>query len=203
MRQLNVGKVPGLDKLTAAHVIHSHPALFSILVKLFNIMLSCGSVPTSFGRSYTVPVPNFRQALSTVHDLRGISISSVLSNILENYTLDRFSSYLTASDNEFGCKKNLSFSHAIYSVRSVINSFISGGSTVSVCAIDLSKAFHKMNHHVLFNKLMLRLVPSAIIELLETWFASSIICAKGIRVLNSWGTSGWCFVAQHVRYLYR
>ena len=39
---------------------------------------------------------------------------------------------------------------------------------VSVCAIDLSKAFDMMNHHVLFIKLMHHLVPSVILKLLET-----------------------------------
>ena len=158
VRQLNVGKAPYLDNLTAEHLTHSHPAQISILVKLFNIMISCGSFPTSFGRSYTVPVPKGRQASSTVDDLRGISISPVLSKILEHCILDRFSSYLTTSDNQFGSKKGLSCSQAIYSIRSVINSFLSGGSTVSVCAIDLSKAIDKMNHHALFIKLMHHLV---------------------------------------------
>ena len=100
-------------------------------------MISCRSVPTSFGRSYTVPVPKCRQASSTVVDFRGISISPIISTILEHCILDRFSSYLTTSDNQCGFKIGLSCSHSIYSVRSVINSFISGGSTVSVCAIDL------------------------------------------------------------------
>ena len=70
VRQLKLGKAPGLNNLIAEHFIHSHPALISILVKLFNIMISCGSVPTSFGRSYTVPVPKGRQASSTVDDFR-------------------------------------------------------------------------------------------------------------------------------------
>ena len=141
-------------------------------------MISCGSDPTSFGRSCTVPVPKGRQTSSTVDDFRGISISPVLSKILEHCILNRFSSYLTTSDNQFGSKRGLRCSHAIYSVRNVINRFISGGSTVSVCAIDLSKAFDKMNHHALFIKLMHRLVPSVLLELLETWFASSITCVK-------------------------
>ena len=35
-----------------------------------------------------------------------------------------------------------------------------------------------MNHHALYIKCMHRLVPSALFELLETWFASSITCVK-------------------------
>ena len=42
----------------------------------------------------------------------------------------------------------------------------------------MSKAFDKTNHHALFIKLMHRVVPSVLLELLETWFASSITCVK-------------------------
>ena len=71
-------------------------------------MISCGYVSNSFGRSYTVPVLNGRQASSTVDDFRGISISTVLSKIIEHSILGRISSYLTTSDNQFGFKKGLS-----------------------------------------------------------------------------------------------
>ena len=93
MRQLEFGKAPGLDNLTAEHLIHSYPALISILVKPFNIMISYGSVPVSFGHSFTVQVPKGRQASPTVDDFRGISISPLLSKIVEHCILDRFSSY--------------------------------------------------------------------------------------------------------------
>ena len=53
-------------------------------------MISYGSVPISFGRRYTVPVPKGRQASSTVDDFTVISISPILSNILEHCILDRF-----------------------------------------------------------------------------------------------------------------
>ena len=94
----------------------------------------------------------------------------VLSTILEHCILDRFSSYLTTSDNQIGFEKGLICSHVLYSVVIVIDSFITGGSTVSVCAIDLSKAFDKMDHHALFTKLMHRLVPNVLLELVEIWF---------------------------------
>ena len=38
----------------------------------------------------------------------------------------------------------------------VTDYYTSYGSTVNVCALDLSKAFDKMNHHGLFMKLMER-----------------------------------------------
>ena len=87
----------------------------------------------------------------TVDDYRGISISPVLSKILEHCILDRFKRFFfVTSDNQFDFKKGLSCSQAIYSVRCVVNKYTEGGSTVSICALDLSKAFDKVNHFALF-----------------------------------------------------
>ena len=40
---------------------------------------------------------------------------------------------------------------------------------VNLCAIDLSKAFDKMNHHALLMKLMKRNLPLVLIDILENW----------------------------------
>ena len=43
----------------------------------------------------------------TVNDFRGISISPVISKILEQCILDRYSNLFTSSDNQFGFKNSL------------------------------------------------------------------------------------------------
>ena len=50
------GKVAGLDGITSEHLLFSHALLPCILAKLFNLMISIGYVPLSFGQSYTVPL---------------------------------------------------------------------------------------------------------------------------------------------------
>ena len=60
-------------------------------------------------------------------------------------------------------------SHAIYTVRQVVARFIKGENTVNLCAIDLSKAFDKVNHHGLLMKLMKRNLHVVLIDILENW----------------------------------
>ena len=45
--------------------------------------------------------------------------------------------------------KGIGCNHAIQTVRFVVERFIKEGNTVNLCAIDLSKAFDKVNHHAL------------------------------------------------------
>ena len=155
--ELKRKKAAMLDNLTAEHLQFSHPIVVSVMCKLFNIMMSYGYVPAGFGRSYTIPLMKDNAILGKtlmVDDFRGISISPVLSKIFKHCILDRFSSFLATTDYQFDFKKALSCSHAIYSIRSVIDEYVVGGSTVNVCALDLSEAFDRMNQFALFIKLM-------------------------------------------------
>jgi len=89
-----------------------------------------------------------------------ISISPVISKIFEHCILRHFSKYLVSSDNQFGFAKVVGCSHAIYTLKSVVDHYISNGSIhVNPSALDVSKAFDKISHHGLFIKLMNRLVP--------------------------------------------
>ena len=173
------GKAADFLGLTAEHLQYSHPILFCILAKFFNWFMRVGLVPTQFGVSYTVPLlkgnKGYNKKLS-VQDFRGISISPVLSKVLEHCILRRFNGFLTTSDNQFGFKKSLSCSQAIYCVRNIVNHYVSNGSTVNLCALDITKAFDRMNHHGLFIKLMSRYIPVSLLNVLEYWFSICSTC---------------------------
>jgi len=102
----------------------------------------------------SIPKSNATNRALSVDDFRGISISLVISKLFEHAVLDRFAHYFTTFDNRFGFKKHIGCRHVIYNVRNVIEHYIDKGSTISMCSLDLSKAFDQMNHSALFSKLM-------------------------------------------------
>ena len=182
VRSLKRGKATDLDELLAEHLSHSHPALCSILYRLFNAKIKFHFVPSGFGYSYTIPIPknsfaHFNKSV-TPDDFRGISISSIVSKVFEKCILDRFSRFLETSDSQFGFKKGIGCSNAIFSVRKVVDNFVTNRSTVNLCALDLSKAFDRMSHHGLFIKLMKRIVPNELLSTLEYWFNICSTCVK-------------------------
>jgi len=110
------------------------------------------------------------------------------SKVLEHCILDRYSSIFVTSDNQFAFKKQPGCSHAIYMLRYVTDYYIFAGSTVKVCALDVRKAFDRMNHYGLFIKLMLRSIPVCknLLLLLERWFSICRTCVKWCNVWSSW-----------------
>ena len=75
--------------------------------------------------------------------------------------------------------------HITFYNRSAINKLTNGGSTVNLCAIDLSKAFDKTNHHALLMKLMKRHIPVDLLDILEFWLGNSWSCIKWLGVFSA------------------
>ena len=92
------------------------------------------------------------------------------AKVFEHCILRRFSDFLNTHDSQFGFKKFLGCSHAIYCVHNIVNHYVTNDSTVNLCALDITKAFDRMNHHGLFVKLM-RHVPVTLLTVLEYWLS--------------------------------
>ena len=198
--RLHRGKAADIVGLTAEHLLNSHPSLPVVLCKLFKLIMSYNHVPQGFRYSYIVPiskVKDYRTRAMTCNDFRGIAVSPVISKVFEYCLLDRFQSYLSSSDQQFGLKKGLGCRNAIYTVRQIVDDLTKGGSTVNMCAIGLSKAFDKVNHYALYIKPMKRLIPSELLQILENWLADCFAC---VRWNSSWSNIFFCSLRSSTRF---
>ena len=118
--KLNPGKSPGVDNLTIDHLTHAHPVLYTLLSKLFYIMLKYNHVPDEFGVGIIIPIPkdSAKHGKKTHSDYRRITLSPVISKVFENALYFLFSEFLGSSNRQLGFKKNLSCSHAIFTESS-------------------------------------------------------------------------------------
>jgi len=117
----------------------------------------------------------------TCDGFRGIAISPILSKVFEHCLLDRCKSLLRTSSNQFGFRKALVVVLPFTVLR--ITSYLAGV-LLTFCAIDLSKAFDKVNHFALFIKVMRRRVPVELLQLMENLFSSCYSCVKWDDLLS-------------------
>ena len=160
--------------------MNAHPVIVTLLTKIMNMMILFEYVPDGFGVGVMIPIPKAHLGNSNVRcdDFRGISVNSIVSKLFELCLLSVFSSYLGSSDLQFGFKANSSCSKALYTVRKTIEFFNERQSTVNLCALDMAKAFDKMNRHALFIKLLNRKCPMTLINILDCWFSKTFACVK-------------------------
>lgn len=63
-------------------------------------------------------------------------------------------------------------------MRKTVEFFINRNTTVNLCALDLSKAFDKLNRYALFQKLMDRKCPIVFINILDCWYEKNYASVK-------------------------
>ena len=153
--KLKCGKATGYDGLTAEHIVHAHPILIVLLSLLYQMLVLHGIVPTAFGQGIVIPlVKNTDGNIADSSNYRGITLSPVISKIFELLMMDMVKDKLVSSDLQFGFKPNSSCSHAILALQAGVKHICDNGGTVTLCALDISKAFDRVNFYGLFKILV-------------------------------------------------
>ena len=179
IRRVKRGRAAGHDHLTVEHLLYAHPILLTFLTILFNILKLHGTVPHDFCKGIIIPlIKNSDGDKSSSDNYRGITLSPVLSKVFELVLLNDVKSYLTSDKLQFGFKQDSSCAHAIFTMRSVVEHYCNSGSTVAVCALDIAKAFDRVDHYALLSLLIDRKVPKYFIRIMLKWFQYSIASVR-------------------------
>jgi len=187
INELKPGKSPGPDNISVEHLRYSHETLSCILFYLFNWILLVKRVPDLFCHSFTVPIPKGGDNISCVvksSDFRGIALSSVFSKTFENCLLLLFRDLLQTDDSQFGFKRGIGCTSAIFCARESIGQIVNGGNTACIAALDICKAFPRVNHKALLHKLLDRGAPIYFVDLLGDWLARSTTQVKWAGLLS-------------------
>ena len=69
----------------------------------------------------------------------------MISKLFELVLMETVGDKLISSPLQFGFEANSSCSHAIFTLRMLVKHFCSTGSTLTLCAPDISKAFDRVD----------------------------------------------------------
>ena len=123
---------------------------------------------------------------SDVNNYRPIALVTIASKIFEIVLLHFLEPYLLTRDNQFGFKKCHSTEHCLYVLKNAIDFYRSHDSPVFTCFLDASKCFDKINHSILFSRMIKRGIPRLLVRVLIYWYTTETFCVKWGSVTSSY-----------------
>ena len=141
-----------------------------------------GFLPDSLLSVVLVPIIKDKTGnISSKDNYRPIALASIMSKVLEIVIMNRIELCLRTSSNQSGFKANHGTDQCIYVFKEVIDMYKKLNSRVTVCFLDASKAFDRINHGILFQKLQKRGVCGYLLRIIIFWYETQTMCVR-------WGT---------------
>lgn len=140
--------------MSASFIQFNSAQLLPIITHLILQVFRSGIVPPTWKSSYLQPIPK-KGSLSTLSNYRGIAISSCIPKIFDRLLTKRLqqAGELIFNQHQHGFRKGRSTATNLFEVTQLIHDSFSNGHQVDIIYFDISRAFDKLNHRILAQKL--------------------------------------------------
>lgn len=135
-------------------------------------------------------VPIFKKGDKTnLQNYRRISLTSVLSKILETVVANKMSDHLEKHDlirkTQHGFIKGRSCLTILLSFYSRVYEAIDEGGSYDIVYLDFSKAFDRVPHKRLFIKIKNHGIGGTVLKWIESWISvrQQKVCVNGVQLL--------------------
>ena len=156
LQTINIHKSCGPDKIQA-RMLRDYASLFApILTLLFQASLKQGVVPNEWKTAYIVPIHK-KGDMTSPGNYRPVSLTSICCKILEHIIHSCLFSHLEQHDilctNQHGFRSGYSCETQLLSTIDDLALCLNAGKCADVILLDFKKAFDKVPHQRLFQKL--------------------------------------------------
>jgi hypothetical protein len=159
--------------LSSDAIINAPHEFHVVLCSLINACISHGHVSPQWRMGTIIPLlKSSTLDKSSAASYRPITLSSLFGKIVDMLILEKYYSCFLSSDMQFGFKKSHSTAHCSHIVKEVINYYVENGSEVFACAIDMQKAFDRVDLTKLFSKLLLTGLSVFIVRILFVLYSN-------------------------------
>ena len=194
--KIKVNKTPGPDKISPRILKEAKKELTKPLSILFNKSLRTGKVPNEWKLANVTPI--FKKGdKSQAQNYRPISLTSVVGKLMESLIRDKTVTFLENNNiindsqhgfrNKRSCLTNLlDFFHHVYNL-------FDDTRAVDIIYLDFQKAFDKVPHKRLINKLKAHGITGNLVSWIEDWLSD-----RKQRVVINGKSSEWTSVSSGV-----
>ena len=158
------------------------------VTKIFNVSLKSGVVPSIWKDSNITLVPKIHPPADE-GEIRPISLTLCISKVLEDFVVKWMISDIRdkIDPRQFGCLKGRSTTYCLLDmVHNWLSHLDSPGQYLRVCFLDFSKAFDRINHNVLINKLIELGVRRSLIPWIVNFLSNHRQCVRLGELTSNW-----------------
>ena len=185
---VNPSKTCGPDNIPG-RILKEFAHLFAEPVaNIFNTSLSSGVFPKIWKDSHIIPIPKIKQPTEEEHT-RPISLTPCISKVLEDFVVHWMISDVgdNIDSQQFGSLKGSSTTYCLLDMlHTWLRHLDSPGHYLRVCFLDFSKAFDRIGHNVLIQKLVDIGVRRSLIPWIVSFLSGRRQCVKLGEAISSW-----------------
>jgi hypothetical protein len=154
LRELKTGKAAGPDNIRKEDLHIDIHLVARILTNIFQFSTKIGKIPTIWKVANVVPIHKKGDKCNPTN-YRPVSLTSICCKMLEHIILSNLNSQLenVLHPNQHGFRKGLSCTTQLVSTVHDIMSIVDKEGCVHAAVLDFSKAFDKVSHSLLLQKL--------------------------------------------------
>lgn len=160
----------GYDEIQTKTIKYCQDELILNIRNLINTSLICGEVPEGLKISKVIPIYKGDGDKNEVCNYRPISISSILSKLLETYINNQLSNYLSKNNlmdkQQYGFRNCSNTNAALFDLITEVQAGVSKKQRVAVVFFDLAKAFDSVDRKILLRILL----ECGVFEKEHKWF---------------------------------
>lgn len=187
LSSLNIWRASGLDGISNRVLKECAGVLSEPLSRIFNYSISSGTFPSQWKRGAITPLYKHKGNRSDPKFYRPVALLPCVSKVFEGFIREQLQSHCLRNkaipDEQFGFLPKRS---TLWQLLSVIDDWertLDDGHCVHACLLDMAKAFDRVDHQLLLQKLRSVGAHSRELDWFQSYLSGRSICTQidGIR----------------------
>jgi hypothetical protein len=180
IKRLKNNKACGMDNILNEFLKTSHGVMINIFVKLFNLVLLTGAVPSDWTVGVIKPIYKKKGAQNDPNNYRGITILSCLGKLFTSIINDRLKKYIDTfgilGEEQAGFRNGFSTLDHIFTLYGIIDILLYKRKRLYCSFLDYEKAFDKVNRAFLWQKLLSFGVNGKVLKVITNMYLNAKSC---------------------------
>ena len=177
IKKLKNNKTPGIDKILNEFIKNCPEELHPAIVKLFNIILESGKVPSEWTVGIIKALYKNKGDIEDVNNYRGITLLSCLGKLFTSVINTRLLEYVTKENilgnEQVGFRPKHSTLDHIFALHVISHFYISQGKQLFCAFVDYSKAFDFIDRTYLWQKLLDSNINGKVLKVIRNMYENA------------------------------